>query len=208
MGRQPIQQNHGIVSPCDSCHDHHWTNRGVRTCVLMTERTGAPRLQVALQEFSTILAKGVPTCCATSAAAGWASSPSGDGRGASLSKRRSRRPRHLFLGQEKPSFLDDKGICITCPKTGWPSGCCRLRSPDGTVLGGSVETEIAGCWWPLSPWGRGTGDGERGAGLVKLDLCLGTGTPFRWAVGMKGVHPSLKEMPMDIRNNVHHLLPA
>lgn len=45
--------------------------------------------------------------------------------------------------------------------------------------------------------------------------------PFRWAVGMKGasmssggplvsqgMHSSLKEMPMNIRNIVHHLLPS
>lgn len=124
-----------------------WTSRGVWTCDLMTERRfahvqldrGGPRLQVALQEFSTILAKDVSTRCATSAAAGWASHPAamkGEG-GASLSKRRSRRFRHLFRGRKRheSSFLHDKGIRKKTKS--------QLAST-GVVVHRSAETETAG----------------------------------------------------------------
>lgn len=90
-----------------------------------------------------------------------------------------------------------------------------VRKPKPPV----VEDRAAGGLCPLGAGSEALGWWP--CGLVKLDLCLGTGTPavpFRWAVGMKGgkmsscgplisqeMHPTWKEMPINNRNNdIHH----
>lgn len=109
MGRQPFQQNRGIVSPCDSCHDYQWTSRGVWTCDLMTERRfalvqldggpSAPGCAAGvLHDFSERRIHPLCHLCRCRVAF----SPGGNerGGGASLSKRRSRRFRHLSRGRK------------------------------------------------------------------------------------------------------------
>lgn len=156
------------------------------------------------------------------------------GGGASLSKRRNRKlgSPFWFLGQKAWPFLDDKernqsnlayyglafGLLPESELAESRAGGQVAFVPWGTGERGAgsgwAGAGLAGGrvgWWPcglvklelcLGLWGRGRPPAPFGAG------CLGSRGARTSSAGRlisQGMHPSVEEMPINIRNNIHHL---
>lgn len=150
MGNQPIQQDRGIVSPCDSC----------RYCVPPLDKSGSlgacvltePRLALARLDGGGglgsrlrcrssprfIKRKAVPTplCHLYSVVyryrlkgVGRAFPPgsnerAGGGGGESIKAPEPQASPSVLVPEKSRRFLTTGG-CTSCPITGWPSDCCR-----------------------------------------------------------------------------------